>query len=307
MNFFFDITFINSREVNMLYILGILAVIFITYGLILFLKRGNKEFNPKLSLKERRELEKMVEKKAKEEEEEKKEERKEIKIKEVELREEVKEEVIPKVKKIFPSKEIINEISRFETHIDIDNSKVQHSIRNGVQNFLSQDLMVALEEFSLATESNSQDATGFYCRGLTKLKLKNYESAIGDFTEAITLKMKEPNAFYYRALAYYKMRDLDNAILNFKGYINLESDSSEAYFDLGICFKEKENVEEAINIFSLAIKKRPTLGIAYFERGILRHKQNDKEGGCADLRKAFGLGYLEADNYINELCEGTKQ
>ncbi|MCW8805530.1 MAG: hypothetical protein OQK56_03635, partial [Ignavibacteriaceae bacterium] len=150
----------------MLYILGIFAVIFITYGLFLFLKRGNKEFNPKLSLKERRELEKMVEKKAKEEEEvkdERKNEQKEIKIKEVELKEEVKEVVIPKAKKIFPSKEITNEISRFETHIDINNSKVQHSIRNGVQNFLSQDLMVALEEFSLATELNSQDATGYYC------------------------------------------------------------------------------------------------------------------------------------------------
>ncbi len=84
------------------------------------------------------------------------------------------------------------------------------------------------------------DAIGFYCRGLTKLKLKNYESAVSDFTEAINLKMKGPNAFYYRALAYYNMRDLDNAILNLKGYINLESNSSEAYYDLGIYLKEKE-------------------------------------------------------------------
>ena len=92
---------------------------------------------------------------------------------------------------MFPSKEIKNEISRFETHIDIDNSKVQRSIRNGVQKFINQDFMVSLEEFSLATEFNSHDATGFYCRGLTKLKLKNYESAISDFTEAINLKMKD--------------------------------------------------------------------------------------------------------------------
>ncbi|HEY6436957.1 MAG TPA: hypothetical protein VIY47_10215 [Ignavibacteriaceae bacterium] len=288
----------------MLYIIGIIALILIIYGLILFLKRGNKEFNPKLSLKERRELDKMVEKKAREEEEKEKE--KEEKKIEVKIEEKVIQEIPQKIKPIFPSKEINTEISRFATHLDIDNTKLQHSIRNGVQNYISQDFMVALEEFSLATELSPKDTTGFYCRGLTKLKLKNYESAISDFTEAINLKMKEPNAFYYRALAYYNLHDLDNAILNFKGYINLESNSPEAYCDLGICFKEKDKIEEAINNFSLAIQKRPTHGIAYFERGILRHKQNDKESGCADLRKAFGLGYLEADNYLNELCEGIK-
>ncbi len=141
----------------MIYILGILALIFVIYSLILFFKRGNKEFNPKLSLKERKELEKMVEKETKEEkegkEEEKKEEEKKIEIK---LKEKVVEEVISKAKPIFPSKEIKNELSRFETHIDIDNTKVQHSIRKGVQNFINQDFMVSLEEFSLATEFNAQ-------------------------------------------------------------------------------------------------------------------------------------------------------
>lgn len=285
----------------MIYILGIVAFIFIVYGLILFLKRGNKEFSPKLSLKERTELAKMVEKKVKEEKEE---EEKEIVS---EIKEKTAEPEIPKDKQIFPSKEIINEISRYQTHLDIDNIKVQHSIRTGVQNFIDQNYMVALEEFSLATESNPTDAVGFYCRGLTKLKLKNYESAITDFTETINLKIKGPNAFYYRALAYYSMRDLDNSILNLNAYINLDKNYSEAYFDLGICFKEKDKIEEAIKNFSLAIQKRPTHGTAYFERGLLRHKQNDKAGGCADLRKSFGLGYLEADNYLNELCSGSSE
>jgi len=30
---------------------------------------------------------------------------------------------------LFPSKEIQNEVSRFSTHIDLDNIDVQHSIR----------------------------------------------------------------------------------------------------------------------------------------------------------------------------------
>ncbi len=101
----------------MLYILGTIALIAIVYGLILFFKRGNKEFSPKLSLKERTELEKIVEKKAREEE-----------IKEEEKKEnlpnvidKVEESIIPKAKALFPSKEIQNEVSRFSTHIDLDN------------------------------------------------------------------------------------------------------------------------------------------------------------------------------------------
>ncbi len=282
----------------MLYILGIVALALIIYGLILFLKRGNKEFNPKLSLREKVELEKMIEKKIKGENEEG-EEKKEI---DLNLEEKVAEPAAPKSKTTLPSKDISNEISRFETFVDINNSKVQHSIRNGVQNFINQDYMVALEEFSLATESSPNDAIGYYCRALTKLQLKNYESAIIDFTEAINLKLSGPNAFYFRAQAYYNNQDIENAILNLNAYLNQEKNNPEAYFDLGVCLKEKGKSEEAIKNFSLAIQKRPAHAGAYFHRGLIRHEQNDKEGGCADLKKAFGLGYLEAESYISDLC-----
>lgn len=281
-----------------LYILGVLALVLIIYGLILFLRKGNKEFSPKLSLREKVELEKMIEKKIKAESEEE-EVKKEI---ELDLKEKVTEPATPKSKTAFPSRDISNEISRFETFVDINNSKVQHSIRNGVQNFINQDYMVALEEFSLATESSPSDAIGFYCRALTKLQLKNYESAIIDFTEAINLKLSGPNAFYFRAQAYHNNQDIENAILNLNAYMNQEKNNPEAYFDLGVCLKEKGKSEEAIKNFSLAIQKRPAHSGAYFHRGLIRHQQNDKEGGCADLKKAFGLGYLEAEKYLSDLC-----
>ena len=283
----------------MLYILGAIALVLIIYGLILFIKRGNKEFNPKLTFRERAELEKIIEKKNKSEDDENEREKKEIIA---DAKEKFSETPLPKSRAEFPSKDISNEISRFETFVDINNSKLQLAIRNGVQNFLNHDYMVALEEFSLATESNPSDATGFYCRALIKLQIKNYESSIIDFTEAINLKMSGPNTFYFRALSYYNLHDYDNAILNLNAYLNQEKNNSEAYFDLGLCFKEKDKLDEGIKNFSLAIQKRPTHAGAYFERGLIRHKQNDKEGGCADLKKSFGLGNLQAENYLNELC-----
>lgn len=287
----------------MLYLLGVVALIIIIVGLILFLRRGNKEFEPKLSLRERRELEMALEKQAKEEAEEevaqKKEKEKVIEIKKP-------EEVVVKQKPVFPTKDLKAEISRFTTHIDLNNFKVQNSIRNGVENFINLDYKVALEEFSLAIELNPQDAIGYYCRGLTKLQLKNFESAISDFTEAINLKMKEPNPFYYRALAYLYMKDIDNAVLNFRSYITIESHFAEVYYDLGNCFKQKENYAEAIKYFSLAIERDPKDELSYFERGLLRHKMNDIEAGCADLKKALEMGYFEAYDYVTDLCKNKK-
>ncbi len=283
----------------MLYALGVVALIFIIYGLILFIKRGNKEFDAKLSLKERTELEKMLERQAKEEAEEELREKEEREIKKP-------GEVTPKVKPVFPSKDLRSEIARYTTHLDINNTKVQHSIRNGVESFLNLDYNVALEEFSLAIEMNPKDTTGFFCRGLAKLQLKNFESAISDFTEAINLKIKEPNAFYYRALCYFNLRDIENAILNLNNYIGIESESSEAYFDLAVCLKQKESINDAIKYFSIAVEKDPGNKSAYFERGLLRHKLNDLEGCCADLKKALEMGHLEAYDHINKLCKDRK-
>lgn len=285
----------------MLYILGAIGlVLIITVMIVIIIKKGNKEFGTKLTLKERVELEKMLEKKTKEQAQVLVEEKKE-------KEEKSNREIVPTAKHIYPSKDIKIEISRFATHIDMNNLKVQLSIRNGVVNFLNLDYKVALEEFSLATELNPQDFHGFYCRGLTKLELKNFESAISDFTECINLKMKDPNAFYYRALAYLYMRDIDHAILNFKSYISAESGYPEAYVDLAGCFKQIEKFDEAIKYFSIAIEKNPKDQLSYFERGLLKQKVNDNEGGCADLKIALKMGYIEASQYVNDLCKDKIQ
>jgi len=279
----------------MLYLLGIIALIALIYGAVRLGKSGNKEFRSKLSLKERTDLEKMIEKKPKEQEENiKKEEEK------------IPETVIPKTKQIFPAKDILLEIRRFATYINIDNPKIQQSVRSGVSNFLNQDFKTALEDFSLAIELNSSDSSGYYCRGLTKLKLKNYESAINDFTEAINLKMKEPTAYYYRAHAYHDLQLFENAILNYQSYINLENRFADAFYNLGICYKNNEKYTAAIDAFSHAIEKEPKYDVAYFERALMKHKMNDNQGCCDDLKKALELNHPQAADYITELCREKK-
>ena len=298
----------------MLYVIGIIVLLLIVFIVIKIINSRNKAFSSKLTLRERKELEKMLEKKNKIDEVEENDVIPETKKVENEVKEKVieKKEVIPaeepaaKIKTIFPSKDIKEEISRFETYTAVNNFKVQNSIRNGVQNFANLDYKVALEEFSLAIELNPQDPTGYFCRGLTKLQLKNFESALSDFSDSINLRYKEPGAFYYRALTYYKLKDIDNAILNFKSYLSAESGFAQAHYDLAICYKEKERLEEAISSFSKALEIDPGFELAYFERGLLKHKANDKDGGCVDLKKALSMGYLKAYDSVRDLCGDRK-
>jgi tetratricopeptide (TPR) repeat protein len=268
----------------------ILAVLIL--GLIImvigFFRSGAKEFKPKLSIRERTELEKKIETKK--------------------IIEPTTKPVQPKqshpIKNSFPSKDIRDEINRFKTFFDIENDKLTQYIRSGIQKSQNQNYKSALEDFSQAVESKPFESVAHYCRGLTKLSLKNYESAASDFTETIRLQMKEPNALYYRGLANFGAKDLDHAIRDLTSYTNAEDNFDEAYFNLAICYKQKGDFENAIHFLNITIEKNPHHEVAYFERGLLKNKIDDKNGCCADLKKAMDMGHLESYHYIKELCDG---
>ena len=279
--------FIHNRNFLYMYY-AILALLFIglVYVIYKFGKSGSKEFQPKLSYREKAELETKVEKKIPETSPKPAEEKKKYFL-----------------KTALPSKNLSDEYNRFKLFYDIENDKLTQYIRKGIQNGITQNYRGALEDFSHAIEVKPSEPTGHYCRGLTKLILKNFESAISDFTDCIKLQMKEQNIIYYRGLANYGARDFDHAILDFSRYVKMESNFAEAYFNLALCYKQKRDYQKAIQFFTETINKNPRHEVAYFERGLLMDKVGDKEGCSKDLKKAMEMGHLEAYHYIKELSE----
>ena len=266
----------------------ILALLFIVLGYVIFKlgKSGSKEFEPKLSLRERAELETKFETKIPETPTKPSEEKKKYFL-----------------KTSLPSKNLPDEYNRFKVFYDIENDKLTQYIRAGIQKGLTQNYKGALEDFSHAIEVKPLEPTGHYCRGLTKLIIKNFESAISDFTDCIRLQMKDQNIIYYRGLANYGARDFDHAILDLSQYVKIESNFAEAYFNLALCYKQKRDYQKAIQFFTETINKNPLHEIAYFERGLLKDKVGDKEGYGNDLKKAMEMGHLEAYHYLKELRE----
>ncbi len=270
----------------MYYVVLTLVLIVLALVIYKFSQSGRKEFQPKLSFRERAELENKIEKELPET-----------------SPKPVQEKQKYSLKIALPSKNITDEINRYKTFYDIENDKLTQFIRNGIQKCKNQNNRSALEDFSHAVELKPLEPVGYYCRGLTKLILKNFESAISDFTEAIGLQMREANVSYYRGIANYNARDFDHAILDFEGYIKAESNFAEAYLNLALCYKQKGDYQKAIQYFSETINKNPRHEVAYFERALLKDKVGDKEDCIKDLKTAMEMGNLEAYHYIKELTE----
>jgi tetratricopeptide (TPR) repeat protein len=266
----------------------ILTVLLVAIGFMIFRfgRNGRREFEPKISERERTEIVKKVEKDHSESST--KSDNEQLKT-------------IPK--SVLPSKNFTLELNRFKSHYDNESVELIQFMRNGIQKSNAQNYRGALEDFSHAVELKPFEPTVHYCRGIVKLILKNFESSISDFSEAIRLQINEQNVFFYRGLANYGAKDFDSAILDLSRFVQSASSFAEAYFNLALCYKQKRDYQKAIRFFTETINKNPRHEVAYFERGLLKDKVGDKEGCSNDLKKAMDMGHLEAYHYIKELCE----
>ncbi|MBT8378374.1 MAG: hypothetical protein KJN64_04020 [Ignavibacteria bacterium] len=269
----------------------IIAVLVVAAAVLFYklYKSGSKELQPHLSYRERAVLEQGVGGETIEEETEEEEQPK----KTAELH----------VKNSPPQRDPKLEIMRFKTYFDIENDRLTKTVRNGIDKCNHSDFKGAIGEFSNAIELKALDPIGHYCRALTKLRLRNYDSSIPDFTEAIRLQMKEANTLYYRGVARYNTKDYNGAEMDLRSYLKSEPNFAEGYYMLGLISKDNHNLEVAIENFSVAISKNPRHEAAYFERALAKEKNGDKDGCCSDLKAAYELGHLEAYHYIKEMCE----
>jgi len=268
-------------------IVVVLVIVAVVVIVVLF-KSGGREFQPKLSLRERNALEKGIQEEAIEK---KKEEEK------------PQETAVPKIVTTAPQRDPKLEIMRFKTFFDIENDRLTKAVRNGIEKCNHSDFKGAIGEFSSAIDLKPENPIGHYCRALTKLRLRNYESSIPDFTEAIRLQMGEANALFYRGVARYNTKDYNGAELDLTSYLKAEPNFAEGYYMLGLINKDSNKLSAAIENFSMAINKNARHEVAFFERALAKDKTGDNSGCCIDLKKAYELGHLEAYHYLKQLCK----
>jgi len=100
-------------------------------------------------------------------------------------------------------------------------------------------------------------ASIYYDRGVSWLKLGEFEQAIMDFTSAIDMNPSHSDAYNNRGFAYDAIRDYEKAIVDYSKAIEIKADAPNYYSNRGMSWKAKGDINNALKDFNKAIEINP--------------------------------------------------
>lgn len=105
---------------------------------------------------------------------------------------------------------------------------------------------------------------GLFSRGVSFLRLKNYELAENDFSDILEFNPNYLPALYGKAISLFKLKQYKNAIAPFEQFLDLSSDiitktKLSAYFKLMICYDNTQNYLNAKRTAEIIIQINPNL------------------------------------------------
>ncbi|MEZ4937546.1 MAG: tetratricopeptide repeat protein [Crocinitomicaceae bacterium] len=92
----------------------------------------------------------------------------------------------------------------------------------------------------------------------------------------------------------------DAAKTAFDKAIQLDERNATYYNDRASHFIRIENFKDALSDLDIAIEIQPDFSKAYYNRGIAKEMMRDEEGACLDWEYAFFLGYVKAEELLND-------
>lgn len=160
----------------------------------------------------------------------------------------------------------------------------------------------AYADCSRTIRYNSLFFDAWYLRGFLKNKSGNFAGAIADYNQVIYLSPSHKLAWYNRGNARKNLGDLKGALLDYQQTIHLDSAFAMAYNAAGVTLFFMGDYRGSLNYYDQAIKKNPGEGNFLFNRGLSELKLGLTEAACRDFRAAWGLGYSESKNLIDQHC-----
>lgn len=164
-----------------------------------------------------------------------------------------------------------------ENGADINaNDEQGNSVLTAAKESNNKDLILLIENKLKNEKKNSSLYDLIEKADKLSIEGKNYEKAIELYTSALNFNENQTEIYTKRGGTFYAMQDFENAILDFSKVIEL-------------------NPKDISTI--------------YFMRGLSKTllKNEDKLGGCSDIKKAIELGYNVSDlNGLDEYCNFKK-
>lgn len=159
---------------------------------------------------------------------------------------------------------------------------------------------------ALTTILQAQSAVDFARRANSKIEVGDYRGAIEDFSSAIRLQPDYDilyKAYFGRGFCNFQLGNYEEAKRDLDRSIRVYSNDAEVFFWRAYTkYRLRYSAASEIADYNRAITLRPDYAEAYFNRGQARIKNRQARAGCTDLRKAYELGYEEAEIHIRIHC-----
>lgn len=138
----------------------------------------------------------------------------------------------------------------------------------------------------------------------------NKEVAKVYLKKAQSIFVEDDEIIYYLGKLIQNEKKYSEAIMVFNDAIKFGKKNGEDYpivYDYyasrGICYLRLEKFEEALADFDYAIKLNGKKGSIYANRGIVLFKIDKPDEACLSWKKAYDLGELSVEKYIEKNCK----
>lgn len=203
----------------------------------------------------------------------------------------------------------------------------------GAEYMLTKNYDLSLRYLNAAINENTNYYKGYYNRGLLFAQTERIRDALKDFDKAIDLK-QYPKAYIARANVFYVLKDFPKAMSDAETVLKTDVNNPKANYVLANCYDDLNQLEKALVYYSKTISLNSDNPLYYMRRAILYGKMqqfesclqdldactnmdsnyaeayywkgvvkvNMKQNPCSDLKKAFDLGFIAAQQPLQTYC-----
>ena len=150
---------------------------------------------------------------------------------------------------------------------------------------------LAIEDYSKATELDSDNPFAYYNRGISQDRKGDYINAISSFTQAISIEPNKADFYHNRGFAYRKLRKYIEAIEDYSKAINLDPNHFKAFYNRAFCQDKTGDLQEAEKDYIKSLEINPQSISALHHLATIQEKIGDDrlELSLENFNKALEL------------------
>lgn len=149
------------------------------------------------------------------------------------------------------------------------------------------DYRSAVDDFTSALDRNPRYVDALKNRGVAWQMLGDIDRALADFNQAIRIDRKSPALFNARGSALLSRDEFDRAVADFDAAIALDGNFAKAYTNRGLAHLFRRRLSQAMADFDQVVRLVPDDPLGYINRAIVRLDKGDLAGAIADYDEAI--------------------